>query len=142
MRYLLALLSIVFFSFQPPAEHDVLIGKWEGEDKNETGTIVLNKDGSAEIYTPDGVIGGKDFEMEGIPMTLRYEVSGEKSPYQIDFIIEASIELGAEIPRLEGLIEVINENEIKMWLSFDGLPRPDNFEPGMEDDTVLLKRVK
>ncbi|MEZ4966723.1 MAG: hypothetical protein R2791_15880 [Saprospiraceae bacterium] len=57
------------------------IGEWKGTDKGETASLILDKSNHAVLVLGNQVIGGKEFEMNGIKGECKYEIDNSITPF-------------------------------------------------------------
>lgn len=133
-KILFALILFPLFLTAQDISPSFFYGKWEGSDANELGQIELNKDGYASFLINGQVFGGSTVESNAPKVELKYTINLEIRPIQIDFTA-VKLESG-DSKQLLGIIEVVDNNTIKLALNFDE-GRPDDFE---DDDTVTLSR--
>ena len=137
MKKVFIILLIIPFltAFTLTKTKEDFIGKWTGEDKGDIGSIIFDKEGYATFMMGDQVFGGKEFIMSGKKGNMTYSINTETTPIQIDFVVE-KIESGEE-KRLLGIVKFINDNSIKLALSFNSAEgRPKSF-----DESIILNRV-
>jgi hypothetical protein len=138
MKYYLVLISsLIFFAFT--SSEDIHIGKWEGKDKNTSGTIILEKDFNAQLVIGDKKFGGDSFIVNGKSYLLKYEIDYTKNPIWLDFIVieqSSKIEKG----RLQGIIEFVSNDKLKLLINFSG-NRYTSFD-NKPDDILLLNRIE
>ena len=134
---LLFIITLSLTSFKNTSETDFnIVGKWEGQDNNEVGYLTFQKDSYAYFEINGQIIGGKEFEIKGKKGSMTYEVDFTAKPIQIDLIINIIGE--KETHKLQGILEIITNDEIKVSLGFEG-PRPTNFDT---DESLTFKRVE
>ena len=138
MKKLITLLLITFtlVAFKSSSEFNI-VGKWKANDKNEMGYMVFQKNGYAYILINGKKIGGKEFEMNGVKMSMSYSMDYSKKPIEYDFIITLIDENITQ--NMPGILEIINNDKIKVELGFDG-QRPTTF--GQSTEEVIFNRVK
>ena len=130
----IATLTLTSFNKYSNSEFSI-IGKWEGQDENESGYIIFQKDGYAYFDFQGQVMGGKEFVIRGQKASMTYEVDYSKTPMTIDIIVK-KIETG-EINKLLCIAEKIDKNQIKLQMDFTGV-RPTQFN---ENDSLIFNRT-
>lgn len=134
---LLFITTLTLMSFNKVTNSEFsIVGKWQGQDENETGYIIFQKDGYAYFDFQGLIMGGEEFVIKGQKASMTYEVDYSKTPMTIDLIVK-KIESG-EIKKLLCIAEIINENQIKLQIDFND-NRPTEFN---ENDSLIFNRVK
>jgi|TARA_B110000238_G_C16108697_1_gene431685 hypothetical protein len=139
MKKILLLLIIILSltSFKNTSESDFnIVGKWKGGDNNEIGYFVFLEENYAYFEVQGQIIGGKEFEIKGKKGSMKYVIDYTTNPIQFDFITTRFDT--KETLELFGIIDVINKNEIKISLGFNG-SRPTKFDT---DDAITFIRVE
>jgi len=132
---MVALFQPSFAQNETSSEFEI-IGKWKSEDESGFGYFTFEKDGSSIIETKDGIIGGKNFKQNGMEFSLKYEISYNTDPIELDLIF-TELKSGRKLT-WPCLIKVNNENEIVFARGSDG-KRPDNF---ITSDFTTLIRIE
>ena len=139
MKKILLLLIIILSltSFKNTSESDFnIVGKWKGGVNNEIGYFVFLEENYAYFEVQGQIIGGKEFEIKGKKGSMKYVIDYTTNPIQFDFITTRFDT--KETLELFGIIDVINKNEIKISLGFNG-SRPIKFDT---DDAITFIRVE
>lgn len=135
------LLFLVCFSFLSLAQYKTaenfnFVGKWKGVDKNKTGYITLEQDGTASISIGDKVLGGKNYVINGKKAYIIYKIEGTTKPINLDFIMYLD---GIEkTKRLLFILEIIDADSFKIASDFNA-ERPTGFA---ENNTMVMTRVQ
>jgi len=113
-------------------------GTWKGESNGEIGTMTFDKKGYVAFIIDGEAVGGKEYMIEGVKMSMTYEYNESAEPHTLDFIISMANE---EVTRMLGIYKFIDKNTLVINMDFDGISRPLEFG---EDDKnqVMLTRVK
>jgi uncharacterized protein (TIGR03067 family) len=113
-------------------------GTWQGESNGEIGKITFDKKGYVAFIIDGEEVGGKEYVVEGVKLTMTYEYDESAQPHTLDFIISMENE---EITRMLGIYKFMDKNTLMINMDFDGIARPLEFG---EDDKnqVTLKRSK
>lgn len=140
MKRIISLLFICFsilsFAQKTSLEKYNFIGKWKGTDKNKTGYIILEQDGTASISIGGKVLGGKDYVINGKKAYIIYKIEDTTMPVNLDFIMYLD---GIEkTKRLLFILEIIDADSFKIASDFND-ERPTGFA---ENNTMLMTRVK
>lgn len=134
---LLLLTTLMLSSFKTDNISDFsIVGKWKGDDGNETGYFLFDEEGYAYIEVKGLKIGGKDFEIEGKRGSVKYEIDYSKSPMEIDFIF--TIFDGNKTKRLLCIAKKIDNDKILFSIGFNG-ERPTDFT---ENNEMIFNRIK
>src|SRR5690554_4145309 len=115
-------------------------GKWTMTDYwNNESPLILSEDNYVSISINGEFIDGKNFVVQdGRKGELKYLINTDKSPIEIDLICIMDNE---EKGRILGIIQLINDGEFLMTLSFDGV-RNSNFDDTNKENIVKVKRTK
>ncbi len=116
-----------------------LIGEWKGTDKGQTGSLVLDKSNHAIFVLENQVIGGKDYEVNGIKSECKYEIDYSKNPIWLDIVIYES-GTTKEKGRLKGIVRFITDTKIEYRISLDG-NRFDKFDSEDKENTIVFDKV-
>ena len=113
-----------------------IIGKWKSEDETGFGYFTFKNDGSAIIETKDEILGGKDFEQNGMKFSLEYEIVYETKPIELDLIFT---ELKNDRKLIwPCIIRVNDKNEMILATGTNG-KRPENF---ISSGYAILRRIE
>lgn len=126
--------SLLLFQF-PQTSDTRHLGKWEGDDETGVGYLILDDEDYATIKADGQVLGGKSSVVGGTEVYMLYKIDYSTTPFQIDFIIH-QLKDDLELRRLMGIMEFVDDNNLKMALGFTG-GRPENFEG---DETIIFKK--
>src|ERR1035437_3911595 len=64
------------------------IGEWKGTDNaGKLTSLILDKSNHAVFVQDNQVIGGKEFEMNGIKGECKYEIDYSKNPIWLDLVV-------------------------------------------------------
>ena len=115
-------------------------GKWTMTDYwNNESPLILSEDNYVSISINGEFIDGKNFVVQdGKKGELKYLINTDKSPVEIDLI---AIMDNEEKGRILGIIQLINDDEFLMTLSFDGV-RNSNLDETNKENIVKVKRTK
>ena len=115
-------------------------GKWTMTDYwNNESPLILSEDNYVSISINGEFIDGKNFVVQdGKKGELKYLINTDKSPIEIDLI---AIMDNEEKGRILGIIQLINDDEFLMTLSFDGV-RNSNLDETNKENIVKVKRTK
>ena len=117
------------------------IGEWTGSDKGETGSLILNRGNSAIFVLGNQVLGGDNFEINGVKAILKYEIDYSKDPIWLDFVIYEEGQT-LEKGRLKGIIRFLTNTKMEYRSNFD--PSADRFTKFDSEDkeyTIVLDKV-
>jgi len=136
---LLFLITITVLFVKCSDNNKRLIGEWKGSDNEQVGSMILDNTNHAVIVVGNQVMGGKDFEINGVKAECKYVVDFTKDPIWLDIVI---YEVGKteEISRMKGIVKFITDNKIEYRLNFEG-DRFDKFDPEDTENTMVLDRV-
>ena len=136
LRFLFLYISLHVFALSSHSQS--FKGTWKGESNGEIGTMSFDKKGYVAFIIDGESVGGKEYIIEGVKMSMTYEYDESAEPHTLDFIISMANE---EITRMLGIYKFIDKNTLVINMDFDGISRPLEFG---EDDKnqVRLKRVK
>lgn len=132
LLFLFFLFPLVSFSNEPVKE--LLIGKWEGKEKNGEIGYFIFEEVYAYISMEGTTYGGSEFDIEGNKMNLTYEIDEINDLIHLDFIVSAN-DFEFEM-RLFCIIRVINKD--KLEIDVDEYTRPSEFG----ESALILNRVK
>jgi hypothetical protein len=135
---ILVIVTLLFSCSKPDQKH---IGEWTGTDKGETGNLILNESNSAAFVIGNQVLGGDNFEMNGVKASLEYEIDYSKNPIWLDLVAYEK-EKKKEKGRLKGIIRFLTDTKMEYRLSFD--PSGDRFTKFDSEDkenTIVLDKV-
>ena len=113
-----------------------IIGKWKSEDETGFGYFTFEKDGSTIIETEDRILGGKNFEQNGMKFSLKYNIVYETKPIELDLTF-TELKSGRKLI-WPCIIKVNNKNEMVLARGTNG-KRPDNF---ITSDYAIFKRIE
>lgn len=135
------LVIAVFFilqSFSNPNERH--IGEWKGIDHTGmVSSLILDKSNNAILVQGNRVLGGKDFEMNGMKLECKYEIDYSKRPVWLDIIIYKS-GTTQEKTRFKGIVQFITDTKIQYRVNFnDG--RYSKFDMLDKENTIVFDKV-
>jgi len=119
------------------------IGEWKGEQRGETGTLILDNTNYAIFIIDNKVLGGDSFvTQKGNNAECKYEIDYSKNPIWLDIVVYVQDEQGKteEMGRLKGIIRFITDTTMEYRVGFDG-NRYENFDSEDEEDTIILHKV-
>jgi hypothetical protein len=118
-----------------------LIGKWKGEDGGEVGIIHFDKEGYVSFTVGGEMVGGQNYEAEGMVFDMFYEVDDSIVPNKIDFVIRMD-DGETEVARMLGIYALVDKKTLVIHMKFDGTERPDVLDKNSEDQITLKKMKK
>lgn len=140
IKFVFVFLVILSFSFDTFVQK-THIGLWKGTDQGQIGFLSLKENGYALFYLNNDSIGGEKFTENGIDAKMTYTIDYDSKPIKIDFIV-ARLDNNEELGRMLCIIEFIGESKMKIRLNFDNSPRPIDFLPIGNSDTIILEKEK
>lgn len=118
------------------------IGAWKGEHTGEIGMLILEKSNNAVLVIDNQVLGGEDFEINGVKHNLKYEIDYMKEPIWLDLIIYTQGHQEEEVKRLKGIIRFITDKKIEYRVNFNPADeRFKKFDPEDKENTIVLDKV-
>ena len=131
---ILLLLTIPFLAFTIQDDRSKLVGKWKGEDEKEVGYFIFDKEGYASIEVGGQTLGGKDFIIDGVKMSMTFEVRRVEGQMEVDLIAVSERE---DLNRkVLCIAKFIDENTMEFAIDFTGI-RPAGFD---EENSIILTR--
>lgn len=118
-----------------------LVGKWKGEDNGEVGIINFDKDGYVSFTVGGELVGGKNYQAEGLTFDMFYETDDSVMPHTVDFIIKMD-EGQIEVARMQGIYDLVDKKTLVINMKFDGTERPAALDDASEDQITLRKMKK
>jgi len=118
-----------------------LVGKWKGEDGGEVGIIHFDKEGYVSFTIGEEMVGGKNYEAEGMVFDMYYETDDSSVPNKIDFVIKMD-DGETEVARMLGIYALVDKKTLVIHMKFDGTERPDILDKNSEDQITLKKMKK
>jgi hypothetical protein len=116
------------------------VGEWKGTDNTgKFASLILTKDNHAAFVHDNQVIGGKEFEMNGIKVECKYEIDYTKNPIWLDLVIYEK-EKTKENGRLKGIARFITDTKIEYRLNFIG-ERFDKFDIEDKQNIIVFDKV-
>ena len=120
-----------------------IIGEWKGTDnRGQIISFVFDKSNHAFFVKGNEVIGGKDYELHGHKIEIKYKINYSKNPYWLDFV---KYEDGSsdEILILTGIFRFISDTKIELRFTntVHGSDRFTKFDPDDKENTMLLDKV-
>jgi hypothetical protein len=137
---LLSLFMTITFSM-PSASAQSLVGKWKGVDNGEVGVINFDKEGYVSFTIGGELIGGKNYQAEGLTFDMFYEKDDTVTPHMIDFIIKMDDGI-TEVARMEGIYALVDKKTLVINMKFDGSERPTSLDDASVDQITLKKMKK
>ncbi|ESU19844.1 hypothetical protein FEDK69T_31000 [Flavobacterium enshiense DK69] len=117
------------------------IGEWTGTDKGEKGSLILNEGNSAVFVIGNQVLGGKNFEINGVKASLEYEIDYSKNPIWLDLVLyekEQKIEKG----RMRGIVRFLTDTKMEYRVSFNPFSdRFTKFDSEDKENTIVLDKM-
>jgi len=134
--FLLAISSLTSFK-APQVKEFLLAGKWKADGvTNSIDYLIFDSEGYAAMQRGTEVLGGKEFVINGKKGRMTYKTDYSKKPAHLDFVV-TKVD-SKETMTIKAIIEIINNDEIKVAISEGDDQRPDNFNAS----TIVFKRVK
>ncbi len=137
---LLSLLITITFSTQSVSAQS-LVGKWKGEDNGEVGVINFDKEGYVSFTVGGELVGGKNYQAEGLTFDMYYETDDSVTPHTVDFIIKMD-DGQIEVARMQGIYDLVDKKTLVINMKFDGTDRPTALDDDSEDQITLKKMKK
>lgn len=139
-KLILVLLVLTFqsssFSQNENKSDFEIIGKWKSEDETGFGYFTFKKDGTTIIEIEDIILGGENFEQDGMKFKLEYKIKYETKPFELDLTF-TELKSGRKLI-LPCIVKFNNKNEMLLARGTDG-KRPDNF---ITSEYALFKRIE
>jgi hypothetical protein len=132
-------ITITFFTQTIAAQS--LVGKWKGEDNGEVGIINFDKDGYVSFTVGGELVGGKNYQAEGLTFDMFYETDDSVTPHTVDFVIKMD-EGQVEVARMQGIYNLVDKKTLVINMKFDGTERPTALDDASEDQITLKKMKK
>lgn len=133
---------LAYFIISCSNKYEKHIGEWTSTDKGVKGSLILNESHYAILVVGNIVIGGEEFEINGIKGECRYEIDYTKNPIWLDLIILEK-EKGKVKSRFKGIVRFLTDDKIEYRLNFDSsAERFTKFDPTNTKNTIILDRVK
>lgn len=132
MKKLLVLLFLLPILSHAQTHH---LGNWIGEDQGDSGEFIFSADGTAAIIHQQDTIGGQNYAINGMKMTLRYETDYTKSPYQINFHFD--LDDGSSVQFMKGIFHLLDPETMELCADFEGKEFPKSFE---KENTIVLSK--
>ncbi|MDZ4747897.1 MAG: hypothetical protein SH808_05375 [Saprospiraceae bacterium] len=142
-KSIISLFSLsLFIAITPPdISAQSLVGKWKGEDNGEVGVINFDKEGYVSFTVGGELVGGKNYQAEGITFDMYYETNDSVTPQTVDFIIRMD-EGQIEVARMQGIYAMVDKKTLVINMKFDGTERPAVMDDTSEDQITLKKMKK
>lgn len=118
-----------------------LVGKWKGEDNGEVGVINFDKEGYVSFTVGGELVGGKNYQAEGLTFDMFYETDDSVTPHQVDFVIKMD-DGQIEVARMQGIYDLVDKKTLVINMKFDGTARPTALDDSSEDQITLKKMKK
>ncbi len=137
---LVSLFITITFSTQTISAQS-LVGKWKGQDNGEVGVINFDKEGYVSFTVGGELVGGKNYQAEGLVFDMFYETDDSVTPHNVDFIIKMD-EGQIEVARMQGIYTLVDKKTLVINMKFDGTERPTALDDTSEDQITLKKMKK
>jgi hypothetical protein len=138
-RILIFALTILIFGCSNSNQKH--IGEWTGSDKVKTGSLILYKGNSAVFVIGNQVLGGDNFEINGVKSTLKYEIDYSKDPIWLDLVLYEEGQKQENV-RLKGIIRFLTNTKMEYRLNFDSsAERFTKFDIEDNENTIVLDKV-
>lgn len=140
MKKLLLLLFIISFADIAIAQDKNLVGTWKAINfEGSTAEFIFDSEGYITMISEGIEFGGKEFDLEGIKASLKYETDQTTSPFKLLYrLIDLSGNLDSAA--MGGVYRYINNDEILMRLNPNLGQSYDEFSETNDSDTFVLKR--
>lgn len=135
--FLITVICILQSCSKPNQKH---IGEWKGIDKGKTVSLILDNSSYAVLVQGNQVMGGKEFQINGIKADCKYEVDYSKNPIWLDLVVYEHGKSQEKV-RMKGIMRFITDNKIEYRLDFTG-KRFETFDPEDKENTIVLDKVK
>lgn len=132
-------ITITFYTHTISAQS--LVGKWKGEDNGEVGVINFDKEGYVSFTVGGELVGGKNYQAEGLTFDMFYETDDSVTPHMVDFIIKMD-DGQVEVARMQGIYDLVDKKTLVINMKFDGSERPTALDDTSEDQITLKKMKK
>lgn len=134
----LLLMAAILPSYSPIEPYKFsLTGKWKSIDTHDSiDYLIFEADGHAAMQRGNEIIGGKEFGEGSKKGKMTYTVDFSMKPAHLDFIV-TRLDTKDEM-RIKSIIEVINDNEIKVAINSNPDGRPKTFD----ESTIMFRKVK
>lgn len=140
MKKLIIILLVIIFQPSCLQNEDKseleIIGKWKSEDETDFGYFTFEKDSSAIVETEDRILGGENFEQNGMKFSLEYKIVYETKPIELNLTF-TELKSGRKLV-WPCIIKFNNKDEILLARGTDG-KRPDDF---ITSDYAIFKRIE
>jgi|SRR6478609_9088813 len=130
--------ATLIFIFSFTTKRTQHIGIWKGVDHGKTGYFTFDSAGFASIEIEGQVLGGKNFQQNGINAQMTYVVDYTTKPIGLDLIITVT-DTQEEALRARGIIEFISADKMKISLDLSSGTRPKEFT---KENTIVLTKQK
>ncbi len=130
MKKVILPMLFIFMATIAFAQHSKqeLVGKWQGIDnKSKDGSLIFKDKTKVAL-----VVNGKESPY------FDFSINLQKTPAPFDITVRRP---DGHMVTLKTLLQFLDNNTIK-WQIFEIDERPVNFNEGMKDSILILKRVK
>lgn len=140
MKKLLLLLYIISFADIAIAQDKNLVGTWKAINfEGSTAEFIFDSEGNITMISEGIEFGGKEFDLEDIKASLKYETDQTTSPFKLIYrLIDLSGNLDSAA--MGGVYRYINNDEILIRLNPNLGQSYDEFSETNDSDTFVLKR--
>jgi len=131
--------AVSIYSFT--IEKASLVGEWRGTDNTQKSAVfIFSQDEYLTMIMDGKTMGGKDFEVNGKKVDIKYEVNSIKTPMWLDFVFYL------EGKKLEGktsngIFRFIDANRIELRMNNTTNTHYDKFDASDKENTIFLTRV-
>ncbi|MBO3699208.1 hypothetical protein [Roseivirga sp. E12] len=120
---------------------ELIVGKWYGgvPDENDNGYFTFDSDKFVTMVSGDETIGGRNYEVDGVTLDLKYEIDNSKTPANIDLVFYSG---STAFGRLKGLIKMLDDDSFEIVMSSELTdPRPSSLTEVGSQKVAVFKRV-
>jgi hypothetical protein len=143
MRRIIATIGLLVCSFIVYAQQDTLqhIGKWSGKDNTDVlGSIIFAPDHYFTMTKQGQTMGGKEFIMQGMKCSIKYDINYNVNPYRLDVIVYNNA-IKEPQGTMKGIFRFMGKDTMLLRLNFNpNQPAPREFKDLDDEFTILLKR--
>lgn len=135
LLFILLLISSLSF-----AQDKKLVGTWKGNDSQGTEIkFIFDAEGYITMSSDGLEVGGKNFDVNGITVSMKYETDLSQTPHKLTYILT---DLSGAYPTvtMSGVYQYINDNSIKFRINPNLGESYDSFVDEVDEDTFILKR--
>lgn len=140
MKKTLLLFCFIVFSNIAIAQDKKIVGTWKGINREGTNIeFVFDSEGYITMSSRGEVIGGKEFEIQGVKASTKYETDQTTNPFKLIYKL-INLSGNIEVGSMGGVYKYINHNEILLRFNPNPGQTYNDFSDTEDDDTFVLKR--